>query len=715
MSIIQTLRDKAAWIMTAAIAFALLVFVIEEGLRNKSIFGGSQTDLGKVNGTSIKRIDFEEKLKKLENRYTQMGYPMDENTRNQQRDRLWNELVENAVLDKEFDKLGLEVTDKELGDFLYGANPPQDFAQRFTDPATGRFDANQAYQTVQQLRKQKTSADYASFFGEYLPALIKFRKREKLEAMMTNSAYAPKWLIEKTSAENSQIAAISYVTVPYYTIPDSTIKITDAEILDYVGKNRALFKQEKEAGIDYVYFNAAPSKEDSAAIYQQLSNAKDSFARTGNIEQSLQNENSQIPYYDSYITRKEIKISNIDTILKSGVGNVFGPYLDGGSYVLSRVVNVRQIPENVKVRHILIATQQQTQTGKFTQIRDETEAKRLVDSIALAIKTGSNFDSLCSKFSDDGTKDKGGIYDSVVPGKMVPTFNDFIFTNLIGSKGVVKTEFGFHYIEILSQKGSAAGYKIAYLSKPVYTSDETDNKAKGLAAQFAAESRTKKQFEENAKKQRIDIFNSAEIKPLDPTIRGVGIEGNARELVRWIFTDAKMGEVSEQSFVINNGKFSVYMVPVLTHLYEEGTMGVERARTNTEFKIRQQKKALMIAEKIGNGNTLDLISKAVNQPIQKADSISFGNPQIGKTGYEPKVAGAAFNKNNQTKISGLIAGELGAFILKTESLGAVPNPGMDVKSQQSTQQQQLRMVSQRGIVENLKKAASIKDDRYKYF
>ena len=341
--------------------------------------------------------------------------------------------------------------------------------------------------------------------------------------------------------------------------------------------------------------------------------------------------------------------------------------------------------------------------------------KKVADSIAQAIKTGSNFDTLCTKFSDDGTKSTGGIYDSVVSGRMVASFNDFIFTNGVGAKGVVKTEFGYHYIEILSQKGSTTGYKIAYLSKPILTSDETDNGARGQATQFAAENRKQKDFQENAKKKNIEVFNAAEIKPLDPSIRGVGIQGNAREMIRWIFTNAKVGEVAEQPFSINTGNYSVYVVPVLTNLYEEGVMSADRARPNTEFKLRQLKKAKQFAEKIGAAATLDAVSKAINQPVLKADSISFNNPQIKNAGYEPKVAGAAFNKANQSKISSVIAGELGVFIIKTETVGAVPNPSMDVKAQQSAQQQMLKSFMQRGVVENIKKAANIKDERYKYF
>lgn len=708
MSIIQTLRDKAAWIISGAIAVALIVFVVEEGIRN-SAMGGSDSVLGKVNGTTIDRQEFEEKFKRVEDRYTQMGYPMDDATRNQQKNNLWNEYVEDAVMNEVYDDLGLDVTDKELGDYLYGANPPQDLQQRFTDPKTGQYDANAAYQTIQKIRSQKSSADYKSFFGEYIPALIKFRKREKYEAMVTNSAYAPKWLIEKMSAENSQAASISYVNVPYTTIVDSSVKVTDAEINDYVSKHKAAFKQEKAAAIDYVLFSGAPSAADTAAVLNALMNVKDSFATTADVSTFLLTENSQTPYYNSFISKKEIKIAAIDSIITKPVGTIYGPYLDGGSYVMARVLGSRSLPDTVKVRHILVATQQQDQQGNMMMVRSDDDAKKLADSLAGAIRNGAIFDTLCARFSDDGNKNTGGIYEGVVTGRMVSEFNDFIFTNGVGAKGVVKTDFGYHYIEILSQKGSSAAYKIAYLSRPVLTSDETVNNAMGQATQFAGQSRTKKEFDENARKKNLNVFNAVDIKPLDASV--VGINGNARELVRWIFNDAEKEKVAERPFPIGTS----YVVPVLTLSFEEGTMNAERARPTSEFRIRQQKKAAMIAEKAGKATTLDELAKNVGGQVFRADSLSFGNPQIPNLGFEAKVVGAAFNKANQQKISGAITGESGVFFIKTEGVVALPNPNLDVKGQQGVQQQQLRMFSQRSLFENKRKAAKVTDNRYIYF
>lgn len=708
MSIIQNLRDRAAWIISGAIAFALLIFVVEEGLRNKSVFGGSDTDLGKVNGTVINRIDFEERFKKIEDRYAQMGYPMDDAMRVQQKNSFWNETVEEAIMDKVYENLGIEVTDKELGDILYGPGAPEDFKQRFTDPKTQVFDANLAYQTVQKLRSQKNTPDYRSFFGEYIPAQIKNRKREKYIALFSESAYTPKWLVEKQNTENSQAASFTFINIPYSTISDSAVKVTDSDIEEYVKKHKSLFKQEKAAAMDYVLFSGAPSSEDTARVINGLLAIKDTFSRTTDMSTFLQYENTQTQYYNSYISKKEIKIQALDSIIAAG-GSAYGPYRDVSSYVLARNMGSRNLPDTVKARHILIATQQQNANGQMMLIRTEEDAKKLADSIATAISGGANFDSLCARFSDDGTKNTGGVYDGVVTGRMVAPFNDFIFTNSPGSKGVVRTDFGYHYVEVLSHKGSSPAYKIAYVSRPILTSDETVNGAMGLATQFAGESRNRKSFEENAKKNKLTILNAAEVKPLDVSVGG--ISGNARELVRWLFNEASEGEIAERPFAIGTS----FVVPLKIRSYEEGTMNADRARPLCEYKIRQEKKAELIVAKAGQNNTLEALATAYSTPVNRADSAMFSNPQVPNVGYEPKVLGAAFNKNNQAKVSKPIAGELGVFFLKTEKVIALPNPNMDIAGQQSMQEQSLKMMIQRSLFENKRKAASVTDNRYKYF
>src|SRR5690606_33769058 len=113
---------------------------------------------------------------------------------------------------------------------------------------------------------------------------------------------------------------------------------------------------------------------------------------------------------------------------------------------------------------------------------------------------GTPFDSLVSKFSDDGNKDKGGIYENIYTSQMVAPFNDFIFTNPVGSKGIVKTDFGYHYIEIMKQKGNEPAYKVAYLSKEITASQQTDADAARRAYEFVGDSPDANLFNENYEK-----------------------------------------------------------------------------------------------------------------------------------------------------------------------------------------------------------------------
>ncbi|MEI9943798.1 MAG: peptidylprolyl isomerase [Chitinophagaceae bacterium] len=199
-------------------------------------------------------------------------------------------------------------------------------------------------------------------------------------------------------------------------------------------------------------------------------------------------------YYDSYISGNRIQVPGKDSIFKLPAGAVYGPYVDGNNFTLAKLIGTRVQPDTVKIRHILIATMQQDQqTGQAYQVRDTAVAYKLIDSLRTAIRNGTSFDSIVVKFSEDpGSKEKGGVYEGVPSGQMVPDFNEFIFGNPVGAKGIVKTEFGYHYIEILSAKGASTAYKVAYLSNPITASSETDNNANNEAAQFAATSNDQK-------------------------------------------------------------------------------------------------------------------------------------------------------------------------------------------------------------------------------
>lgn len=403
-------------------------------------------------------------------------------------------------------------------------------------------------------------------------------------------------------------------------------------------------------------------------------------------------------------------MGNADTLRKLADGQIIGPYQDGPNYTMAKMVEHRQMPDSVKCRYILIKTGDQQQG----QIRTDSAAKKLIDSIETAIKGGTSFDSMMIKYTDDpGSKDKKGEIEltSIQMSNFTKEFVDVAFYDNVGTKKVVKFDngsySGYFYIEVLSQKKFEPAFKIAYISHAIVPSDETINSASGMASQFAAASRDLKQFDENATKDKLNKLQ-ADVKESDYMIMGLG---ESREIIRWAFNDAKRGTVAEHAYQVGDK----FVVPAVANVSEKGTMSAEKARPLVEYKIRNEKKADNIVKKIGSASTLDAVAQATGQQVFSSDSISFGSTFIPNVGNEMKVLGASFNKDYQTKISGPIKGEIGVFVIKVNNISAVPNPNFDVKTQQQAIEQQMGAMFGYRIIEIMKKSADIKDNRIKFF
>src|SRR6202035_719141 len=252
------------------------------------------------------------------------------------REEVWKQFEENAVLATENQKLGIEVTDKELNDMLVGPNAVPDIKRAFTDPKTGIFDAKQAAARINQLRtiyKANRTSDQnfamaQNFFEQALPQFIKGREREKYISLIAQSSYVPKWMIEKTNADNSQIATVNLVKIPYQTIPDNSTVVSDEEVQTHLDNHKDQFKQEDSRSISYVSFSAAPPPADSVTIFQQVQILKPEFSSTADVESFLAKNGTEINFADAFVPKSKLTGSRKDSIISLPKGAVVGPYLD---------------------------------------------------------------------------------------------------------------------------------------------------------------------------------------------------------------------------------------------------------------------------------------------------------------------------------------------------------------------------------------------------
>lgn len=703
MSVIQRIRDKAAWFVFGAIALSLIAFILQDAFMRNSRSGGlfsNTTTVGKVNGSSIEKDEFENKLSFYEQ------------ANGMQRDQLigsvWDYLVDETIMQQEFDKLGLSYTSKQQSDEWFSDNPPQMLQQIFTDRNTGIYNAEQARQFFAQLKKNPNDPR-ANQIAPYLDEIIQQALRQKYQTLITGAVYVPKWLAEKTNADNNSLAKISYVSVPYNTINDSTIKVTDEEINAYIKKHPKRFQQKEETRqISYVVFDASPSSADTQSVKNQLEQLKPELASTNDEKSFIEKNGSEMPYYNSYINKNELKQRANDSIFALAPGQIYGPYLDANSFVIAKMVDKKDLPDSVKVRHILVATHQQDpQSGQSFPVRDDSTAKKRLDSAIAEINAGKNWDSVCAKYSDDpGSKNNGGIYDYFTSGKMVEEFNDFAFTGKTGDKKVVQTPYGFHYIEILGQKGSSPAYKVAYLSKQISVSQETDDAARNAANQFAANNRDSKKFVDAAAKMNKGPITATDIKENDFSVPAIG---ENRQLVRWIY-DNSVGDVSDPFDVGDK-----YVVVMVTGIAEPGLMPAYAARTSVEPILRNEKKAQQIISSKIKGNSLDEIARSAGTSVQVADSVSFQAFVIPNIGNEAKIIGAAFNKQIQGKVSAPIAGNAGVYVISGSGISATSSLGSNPTTLRESLETQMRSQVGNASLRALHDAADVKDYRSKFY
>lgn len=710
MQIIQTIREKGTAIMVVVIALCLIGFLMMDSRTGSNNAGASSSKtIGEVDGKNIELAEFNKRTQQAEDQEQQRTGQKPNTTRsNQIREQVWNQLIAENVFFKEAEKLGITFTPKELSAILLSNDPSNPFLQQqgLVDPATGKLDIAKAQEALVNIKKSK-EAQRAAIDAQMIDPLKLSSMAGKYSGLISASAYYPTWMQEKDAEEASAFANINYVAIPYNVISDSTVKVTDADVNDYVGKHKVLFKQEAGRNISYVTFSQLPSAADSAKVKAQIEELKASFASDTNATAFVARNTSVVPFQDEFLPKNKIASSQLDTILKFPQGTVYGPYLDLSGYVLAKVLGSKELPDSVKARHILIGTVN-PQTGQ--PIMEDSAAHKLADSLLAAIKGGADFGALAAKYSTDGSKDKGGDLGFFGYGQMVPEFNEFSFSKPVGAMDVVRTQFGYHIINIVNQTNFKPAYKIAFVAKAIDPSDVTINNA-SLEATKAAAQKDGAALGAYAQKNGLQITKVPTIIKESDFAVGQQLE-DARQLVKWAF-EAKQGAVSDP-FSIGDQ----FVVATVDKIQKEGTQDAATARSGAEAIIRNQKKAAIIKAKIGAAPSLEQAAAAYNNPVATAgadSTLTFAAQMINGVGLEPKVIGASFNKAFQTKVSAPIEGTTGVFVLKVNSIQNKAADTPDVAAQKAaTRIAGLRSQSNNWF-EGLRKQADVKDERSKVF
>jgi len=698
MAVLSKIRQRSI-LLIGIIGFCLLAFIVGDIIQSGGF--GITKNVGSVNGTDIPANEFMKEVG------TMQGQSATAATNS-----IWNREVENILYDERFEKAGIRVGKDHVVDVysqILGQNP------QFVN-ALGQFDKAKFNEFLVTM-KETNPAQYKLFESER--PRIETSAKKQLYVNMVKAGYFTTNIEgqQRYALENDKVN-FQYVFVPYNTVNDDQVKVSDEELIAFMKKDEKKYKAEPSRDVEFVLVENKPSSVDETESkkeiedllapkvkYNKETGKNDTVPGFAGIPAAevaqFVNENSEIPFDTTYVTKAALPAAFAEQIYSTPVGQVFGPYADAGYNKITRMMG-KKPGATVKAQHILIGYKgSQTPDPKITMTKEEAKAK--ADQLLAQVNANpGSFAQLVRENSvDQGSVANEGIYDNIAPKKMVPPFDEFIFNNPIGKTGVVETDYGFHVIKVLDKY---EGVQVATIARKIGASDATVNANFNKATKLEMDARNGKKFADLAKDGGFTIVPANGLKSYDENVQGIGA---LRALVRWAYEDGtKVGDVKK--FDTQNGS---HVVARLKSINDSGLMSVEEAKINVLPLVRNEKKAAIIRKKMA-GATLEDVAKASGSSVTEAAALSIANPMIAGVGPEIKVVGKALGLA-AGKTSKLIDGEAGVFMVRTKSVEKGPGlPNYGAVTKMVTAQN--RGNAEAKLTKALKDEADIEDNRFQF-
>lgn len=680
MALIEKIRSKGTLIVIV-IGISLLLFLI--GANPEMVFGGGVPDAGEIAGETISNRDW---TKAVEDRKPLFNYSgNDQNLIND----TWNQIVEDKIYADEYSATGIQVTEEQLESIMFGA---------VLSPYVNATIYNgQATDTLKKTMRSNFDGMEAKRSDGWRRLITKKRQKEVYDAMIKKGAYANKIDGKWAFKMQNDRAAIDYVVKLYSEIPDSTISVTDEEVRAYYNKhkNELEYRNKTESrSIDYISFPVQPSAEDSADVRGQIAALIPQFlASKTDSAFAMTNAATPAAAISRYTAGSILEPFN-SQILSDSMGKVIGPYIDGTTLKIAKVIKRGSEVDSVQARHILI--------------KDPSPAgKAKADSIKSVIAANNNFAAMAAMFGTDGTKDKGGDLGMFGRGAMVKPFEDACFSGAVGVLQVVNTNFGWHVVEV-TKKGAPKAYsQIAVIDRMFEPSPKTTKNAYTSAKDFTLNNTDSIAFRTAAAQLNggTRIVSAKNIAINATAISGLS---NAGALVNWAYA-ADLGEVSQPELIDNQ-----YIIAVLKEIKEKGVPSFENVAEVMRKKVLNEKKAESIKANLTDGTLEDRASRA-GLEVKKAENITMGSrniPGSGATLAENDLIGAIFGlKTGYT--SNPIVGESGVYVFRRNADVTVGTTTDDYLSNQTATTTTLQSRILNGINNAYREAAAIEDNRYK--
>lgn len=712
MATLQKIRSKGP-LLVIVIGLALFAFIAGDAWKVLQPHQGKQ-DVGEVNGEVLSAQDYQKMVDELSEviKLTNGLNSLTEDQLNNVKDQVWQSYVNNKLIAEQAEKLGLKVTDAEIQSIIDQGTHPLLMQTPFRNPQTGMFDKDMLKKFLvdyANLNASQMPAQYVEYYQK-MGAFWQFVEKtlaqstlaEKYQNLVTKSLISNPVAAEDAFNSRTEQSDLLLAGVPYSSINDSTVQVSDSEIKDRYNEKKEQFKQLVETrDIRYIDVKVVPSDADRKAVEKEVTEYSNQLASTtADFGTFVRSTGSSVNYSDVPVSKSVFPADVASRLDSTGVNEVYGPYYNqtDDSYNAFKLLAKVSSPDSIQFRQIQVYAD------------TEEKTKTLADSIYNALKGGADFAAVAKIYGQTG--EATWVNAQSWEGSELDADNSKFINTLLNQpvNELANLNMGQAnlILQVMNKKSMQTKYKVAVVKREVEFSKETYNAAYNKFSQFVAQNTTIDSMVKNAEESGYTLMPRTDLSSSEHYVGGVR---STREALKWIF-DAEPGEVSP---LYECGENDHLMVVALDKVHEAGYRDINSVAEMLRAEIRRDKKAEKIMEEMKKYNSIAQVKEMKDAVSDSVKHVTFSAPAyISVTRNSEPVIGAVAAKTAVNKVSAPVKGNGGVYMIQVYAKDKGTEK-FDAKQEETTLANMAVRIAGNQFLNDLYQKAKVVDQRYLFF
>lgn len=706
---------KHGVLLVTAIAIALFLFVAGDLIRGgETLFHKNQQNVAEIAGEAVSIQEYQKMFDELQDYYEIVNGTSvsGEDDLNRIKDEAWQTYVQNTLIAKECEELGITVTDAEVAEIIKNGQSQLLQVPLFMNRQSGRYDYSIVQTFLNEYKTLKESGNvpeqYEKYYTYYMFAQKQIRNQyltQKYQVLLSQIMLSNPVEAKQSFADRTNETEVILASLNLSKIADDKVTVTDDEINSKYKEDKEKYQQMIETrDIKYIDVAVTPSEQDKKDAEQAINESytKLAAAATNTAAGNVCRQATSLLNFNDLLKKKDAYPQMIADLLDStAVGTTTLPKYDAmtNTYYTFKILDKQTQADSVLYRQLAV-------TGA-----DEAASKASADSIVNALNGGASYADIAKKYnqrSDSAwistSQYQNGNYqaDDITMLKTIYSLQP----NEVKS---IKLTNGYNIVvQVLDRKGAVEKYNVAAIVKTLNFSDATYNAACNKFNSFLAQNNTKEKIEANAEKSGYNVLSYPDVTSNSHNIAGIH---GTREALKWLFDDADKGDVSQ---LYECGDNDHLLIVMLDEVNPKGYRPLSKVSPDIKSQLVNEKKVGMLAEQLKGVKSV-AEAKSKGAEVDTVNHISFANPTfVRATASSEPVVSAAASKATKGAFVGPVKGNGGAYVMQVVNKSKTSEKFDAKQEQEQNAQVYFRAVAQTAI-NTLYLKANVTDNRYKFF